>query len=411
MITEPAARLPGDCRDPASPAAAARTNRLTIVGVDTELGFAGGETQVLGLTHCLIAAGHRAEILCDPRGQLWERARAAGVVCYPLRVRNAFDVKAGLAFRRLLSSHRCDIVHFHTARAHALAPYARGLGARLVVTRRMDYRPNRLFAPYLYNRAVDAVVAISGAVASALQESGVKRNHIEVIPSGIDCDRFRPPSESERIRRRSELGLGADDVAIATVAALEPRKGHRYLLEALAAIAKDGSPPGERLAEAGAKQSPLKCFIAGDGSLKDVLIRHSALSGLGSTVMFMGQVADPCALYHAADMFVLPSLKEGLGVALLEAMACGLPAVGTDSSGIRDSIHDGVNGFLVKPADPIALAKALQTLAASPDLRARMGSQARQRALSGFSIVESARRMLEVYWRVLGHSESETGAV
>ena len=411
MITEPAARPPGDCRDPAGPAAAARINRLSILGVDTELGFAGGETQVLGLTRCLIATGHRAEILCHPRGQLWERARAAGVVCYPLRVRNAFDVKAGLAFRRLLSSYRYDIVHFHTARAHALAPYARGLGARLVVTRRMDYRPNRLFAPYLYNRAVDAVVAISGAVASVLQASGVKRDRIEVIPSGIDCNRFRPPSESERIRRRSELGLGAHDVAIATVAALEPRKGHRYLLEALAAITKHGTPSGGRLAEAGAKQSLLKCFIVGDGSLKEPLIRHSTSLGLGSTAVFMGQVADPCALYHAADIFVLPSLKEGLGVALLEAMACGLSAVGTDGSGIGDAIQEGLNGFLVKPADAIALAEALQTLAASPDLRARMGSQARQRAVSCFSIVESARRTLEAYWRVLGHGESETETV
>lgn len=409
MTMEPAARFKDGGCDPAIAPAAAGGNRLRILGVNTELGFAGGENQVLGLTRCLVAAGHQAELLCDPRGRLRERASAEEIVCRPLRARNAFDVKAGLALRRVLLSQGYDIVHFHTSRAHALAPYARGLGARLVVTRRMDYRPNRLFAPYLYNRVVDAVVAISGAVASALQESGVKRDLIEVIPSGVDCERFRPPTESERMSRRSELGLGANDVAVATAAALEPRKGHRYLLDAMAAMAREHLPSNEGTST---KQWSVKCFIAGDGSLKDVLARHSDSLGFGSAVVLMGQIADTCALYHAADIFVLPSLKEGLGVALLEAMACGLPAIGTVGSGIGEAIQDGSNGLLVKPADPIGLASALQTLAASPNLRVRMGARARERVASGgFSLAESVRRTLAVYWRVLGRNAVATGTI
>src|SRR5713101_1050658 len=96
---------------------------LRIAGVDPELDFGGGETQVLGLTLELIRKGHRAELICDPDGRLWARAQATGVKCYPLRVRNAIDVAAGLRLRALLGRGNYDVVHFHTARAHALAPY------------------------------------------------------------------------------------------------------------------------------------------------------------------------------------------------------------------------------------------------------------------------------------------------
>src|SRR5208337_1362098 len=137
---------------------------LSIVGVDPELGFGGGETQVLGLTLALAAGGHRAELICDPAGRLWEQATAAGVKCHPIRIRNAIDLAAGLKLRAILKRERYDVVHFHTSRAHSMAPFARGFGSTLVVTRRMDYRPNRVFAPYLYNRAVDGVIAISAGV-------------------------------------------------------------------------------------------------------------------------------------------------------------------------------------------------------------------------------------------------------
>ncbi len=133
-------------------------------------------------------------MICDPAGRLWERAVAAGIRCHPLRIRNAIDLAAGIRLRAILKRERYDVVHFHTSRAHSMAPFARGFARALVVTRRMDYRPNRVFAPYLYNRAVDGVVAISGGVADSLAAAGVDRERITVVQSGVDCDRFRPPT-------------------------------------------------------------------------------------------------------------------------------------------------------------------------------------------------------------------------
>src|ERR1700674_5105310 len=123
---------------------------LSVVGVDPELGFAGGETQVLGLTIALGRGGQRAELICDPAGRLWERAVAAGIRCHPIRIRNAIDLAAGVKLRAILKRERYDVVHFHTSRAHSMAPLARSFGSTLIVTRRMDYRPNRVFAPFLF---------------------------------------------------------------------------------------------------------------------------------------------------------------------------------------------------------------------------------------------------------------------
>src|ERR1700687_1081753 len=94
---------------------------LRIAGVDPELGFGGGETQVLGLTLTLIAAGRSAELICDPAGRLWERAVESGVRCHPLRIRNALDISAAIRLRRILKREHYDIVHFHTSRAHSMA--------------------------------------------------------------------------------------------------------------------------------------------------------------------------------------------------------------------------------------------------------------------------------------------------
>jgi glycosyltransferase involved in cell wall biosynthesis len=365
--------------------------RLSIAGVDPELRFAGGEVQVLGLTLELIRRGHQADLLCDPRGRLYERARRAGVRCYPLAIRNALDVRAGLRLRGLLAARHYDVVHFHTSRAHSLAPYARGLTGARVVTRRMDYRPNRLFAPWLYHRSVDGIAAISAGVAEALTAAGVERSRVTVIPSGIDAARFRPPTDSERTAARAQWGLEAGDLAIGTVGALEPRKGHRFLLAALAAILNDPAARPSR---------PLRCFIAGDGSLGETLRGEVGRLELGERVRFVGQLEDPRQLLWALDIFVLPSLKEGLGVALLEAMGSGLAVVTSAVAGAGIAVEDGA-GLAVEPGNVAALVGALARLAGSDDLRRSLAVAARQRMLERYTIAASAEATLKFYFNSL----------
>jgi L-malate glycosyltransferase len=241
---------------PAEAGAPPAPTPLSVVGVDPERNFAGGESQVLGLTLELRAMGHRAELLCDPSGGLWRRAQAAGVVCHPLPIRNALDLAAAAALRRRLRESRYDVVHFHTSRAHAMAPWVRGFTRAAVVTRRMDYIPNRMFARWLYGPAVDGVAAISKAVADALASAGVARERITVIPSGVDCAHFRPPSADDRAQARAALGLGEGELAIGAVGALEPRKGHRYLVEAMARLGRAAGVGGGRRHYRGRRVAP-----------------------------------------------------------------------------------------------------------------------------------------------------------
>ncbi|HUE30728.1 MAG TPA: glycosyltransferase, partial [Verrucomicrobiae bacterium] len=208
---------------------------MRVLHVDPERAWGGGEAQVLALVGELAARGHTSTVAAHPEGPLARAAAAADTRVVPLPVANHFDVRAALALRRLAPAF--DVIHFHTARAHALAPLARGRGARLVVTRRMDYVPaGGPYVRFLYNRAVDVVIAISDGVRAALVRVGVRAERIRVVPSGIDARAFAaPPGARAAVRR--EWGLGDDEVAVVVLGALEVRKGHAALLVAGAALA------------------------------------------------------------------------------------------------------------------------------------------------------------------------------
>ena len=188
--------------------------------------------------------------------------------------------------------------------------------------------------------------------------AGVARERITLIPSGVDCAHFRPPSADERAQARAALGLGDADLAVGAVGALEPRKGHRYLVEAMALLSA-ARPPA----------SGVVAIIAGDGSLRDALAADIRRFGLGDAgggqvrladrVRLVGRVDDARSILWALDIFVMPSLSEGLGVALLEAMACGLPCVASRIGGIVDAVDEGRSGILVAPGDAHALARCI----------------------------------------------------
>ncbi len=370
---------------------------IAIAGVDPELGFAGGETQVLGLTLALAAAGQRAELICDPAGRLCERARAAGIKCHPLRIRNAIDIGAAMRLRTILYREHFDVVHFHTSRAHSMAPFVRAYAPATIVTRRMDYRPNRLFAPYLFNRAVDRVIAISHGVADSLSAAGVDRERITTILSGVDCERFRPPDAKQRERARASLGLRADEIAIVAVGALEARKGHRYLIEAAAALAQT----------AASSTAPLRYFIAGAGSIRDELEREIAQLGCVQRVTMLGRIDDPLELLWASDIFVMPSLKEGLGVAALEAMSCGVAVIASAVGGLAEVVENDRTGIQVEPARPDQIASAIARLAKSLELRTRLGATARARVEQNYSMAAMAARTLALYRECLNQSRGE----
>lgn len=354
---------------------------LKILHIDPEPAWGGGEYQVLGLLTSLSARGHENHLLCHPQGPLRRAAEARELMTYPIVVRNDLDLRSAFYLRRLIPREAYDVVHFHTKRAHALALALGRLhdGPRYVVTRRMDYpiKPG-WYTRCLYNRKVDGVVAISRKIAQVLVAGGVRAEKIRVIHSGVDPDSFPTLPESRS---------GRGGIVIGTVAVLEERKGHRFLLEAATALKAQGYRLRYRFAGEGTHRRPL-----------EKIVREA---GLGEDVEFAGFVADIPKFLSSVDLFVLPSLYEGLGVSVLEAMAAGKPVVASRTGGIPEIVMDRVTGVLVPPGDPPALARAISELLSHNGLRRVMGARGRERVLKNFTLAETAKKNENFYYELI----------
>jgi glycosyltransferase involved in cell wall biosynthesis len=355
---------------------------LKILHIDPERNWGGGEAQVFGLLTYLAEKGHQNDLLTHPHGKLFTQSQKLNVRARALVARNDLDLRAILPLRGLIRKEQYDIVHLHTKRAHALSvwlPHG-SVAPKYVVTRRMDYPVTKGWTTrQLYNHRADGVIAISKAIAELLTEGGVDPQKIRLIHSGVDAHRF--DSIVGRAHFDSNVAI------VGSMAVMEERKGHRYLLEA-ARLLKDR---GHRI----------KYLLAGDGSLKSALEKTVIALGLSHEVNFVGFVSDVPLFLAGLDIFVMPSLFEGLGVAVLEAMAAGKAVVATNVGGLVESVSDSVTGFLVPPRDSKALADALAKLVGDEMLSREMGKRGAERVREHFSLEEMARRNEAYYYALL----------
>jgi glycosyltransferase involved in cell wall biosynthesis len=361
--------------------------KLNILHIDPEKKWGGGEAQVLGLTTYLHRGGHQSVVAGDPYGLLLARLSEHGLPRYPLRVRNHLDLLAGFRLRRLVQAGGYQIVHFHTARAHALSPWLRGLPAKRLVTRRMDYpifrgRRTRL----LYEQSVDIVIAISQSVEAALLAGGVPSARIRRIPSGIETTRYLP---NEHVRRqiRATLGIEPHEHIVLTVGALTERKGHGLLFSAAYMLQEQGIR--------------LRYVICGEGSLRASLESQVRTLGLQDVVHFMGFTPDIPRYLAAADILVHVPSWEGLGVAVIEALAAGLPVIASRVGGIPDLIDDQVTGLLVPPQDAAALAVAIERLVHNPQWAKTLGTKGQAFVQAQFDVSVMAQANESLYNELL----------
>jgi glycosyltransferase involved in cell wall biosynthesis len=232
----------------------------------------------------------------------------------------------------------------------------------------------------------DAFIANSGEVRDELIAAGFPNERVVRIPNGVNLDRFRPAPEGSSTEARTKLGLPSGPL-ICFVGRMDPQKGLATLLDAFA-----------RLAAAGAKAS---LVIVGDGPQRIGMEQLAAQLGVAGRVIFQGVVQDVAPYLEVSDVFVLPSVGEGMPNALLEAMSTGLPCVASAIGGCRDVITDRQTGLLVPPEDPTALQRALEELLQSPVLRGRLGAAARQDAVARFGLEEMGARYEACYRAVI----------
>jgi len=352
---------------------------LTIAHVDSERGFLGGEAQVFLLMEGQRSLGHRVVLFCPPGSRSAEEGARRGFEVVPVRMRNDLDFPAVACLARGLRASGCDLVHLHTGRATWLG----GLAARLVgrpalSTRRMDRRVRRSWRTRLiYRHLVSRVVAISPAVLDCLMKGGVPADRVALVHDAVDPDALVPRVGREAAR--AALSARPEDAVILTLAALIRRKGLDLLLDATALLHEKGIEP--------------QVWIAGDGPERRSLGAQCARLGLDGQIRFLGERRDAGDLLAACDVFVLPSRREGMGVAALEAMAAGRPVVASAVGGLLTSVVDGRTGLLFPPEDARALASALERILEDGALRERLGLAGPSRIAEGFL----ARQMVEAY--------------
>jgi glycosyltransferase involved in cell wall biosynthesis len=365
-----------------APLEATMPDALRIAHVTSEIGYSGGEVQVFLLIDGLRARGYRVALLCPPGSRSAEEAHRRGIECLAVRMRNDLDWPAVIALARGFRKCGAGLVHLHTGRANWLGGLAaRGVHLPAVTTRRMDRRVKRNWRTRLiYGHLVQRAVAISPAVAECLAAGGVPRERTEVIYDAVDPARLRPTVD--RATARAALGARPTDWVLLVLAALIRRKGIDLLLDALPLLAVQDLRP--------------LVWIAGDGPERAALMAQSARLGLERQVHFLGRREDTADLLAACDAFVLPSRREGLGVAALEAMAAGCPVVCSAIGGLQDSVVHGRTGLLFPPGDTYGLAQAVASIMRDDDLRVRFGQAGPGRIAEGFL----AEQVVDAYERL-----------
>jgi len=359
---------------------------MKILHVETGRHLYGGPQQVIYLISALAKRGHDSTLVCPPDSGIDAAARSAGI-----RVKNLFcagDLDLPFAYRltQYLQSSRPDLVHCHSRRgADVLGGLASSFAeVPAVVSRRVDNSEMRLLAALRY-RPFRKIIAISEAIAAVLRDHDVDDARIEVIRSAVDTERFATSADCDAVR--AEFAIPTDACVIAAAGQLIPRKGHRYLLQAVAAIRH--------------RYPKIRLIVFGEGYLNNQLRAQAASLGLGEIVQFAGFRDHLDDFTGCLDIFAHPALAEGLGVATLKAAAAGVPVVGFDAGGLPEAVIDGVTGTLVPPEDVEQLQVALATLVEDQDLRRRMGAAGRERMQKEFSIATMADRHVELYDSVL----------
>lgn len=391
---------------------------LRVLQVVSDLGVGGGQEVVTTLARYLTQMDCVPVVVTLRDGPLRADLERSGITVEVLRGRTHSLTRLPAAIAELrglrrelaavVARHRVEVIQTHLLRSldFLVLTLRAEPGVRRVFwtfhNARLDLRadqlpahgwllrPKRLLYRLLYfvaGRSVDGLIAVSDDVAAAVRRDfHPPRHRVFTVPNGVDTQRYGHVVDRGAVRRR--VGIPGEARVLIVVAKLMEQKGHVYLLRALPAILE--------------RHPDLHVLLVGDGPLRSAISTSIAQLRGADRVHRVGNRHDVGDLLAASDVFVLPSLWEGLPMALLEAMATGLPVVATSVSGSGQVVVDGESGMLVTPGDEIALSGAITRLLDNPDRAQHMGRAARERVERFYSARAQASRLAEIYRGAVG---------
>ncbi|MBX9659761.1 MAG: glycosyltransferase [Nitrospiraceae bacterium] len=356
--------------------------------------WAGAEVQLKVLLSKLVLRPELSlSVILLNGGRLEEEIRCLGI---PVTVFSEREWGSGKIFLKLMAEFRkrkVQLVHTHKYKDTILAaPAAKLCGIPYVVRTvhglREPFKGMQAFKMNLYEtiertvyrHCVDAIIGVSSQIESTYRMEGAV-SRVTCIRNGIDLE--KKPIQTDRWQTRKYLGVDMGTCLIGTVGRLTPVKGLSYLLQSLSILLR--------------QRANVRLLIVGDGMIRKDLEAQAHNLGIGENVVFLGHREDTLELMQALDIFVLPSLSEGIPMALLEAMAASRAVVASRVGGIPEIVEDGVEGILVEPMNVNQLAENCGRLIESPEIAMKMGEQARKRVVQEFSATAMADRVAGLY--------------
>jgi glycosyltransferase involved in cell wall biosynthesis len=363
---------------------------MKILHLTTHLNIGGIGKYVTSLAKALKRRGHTA-FIASGGGDLEKTLSKEGIGHIELDIKTKSElspkvIKSFFALKSFLTGENIDLIHAHTRVTQVVAALLSLYLKVPYVTTCHGFFKRRL-GRRIFSCWGERVVAISEAVKNQLiGDFRVDRERIALIYTGIELDRFMQrisPEKKEAIKRRWRLSKAP---VVGTIGRLSPVKGQDVLLKA-----------AEKLV---GNFSDIKVLLVGNGPDENRLKDLSATLGLKENVIFADSIEDTTEILPAIDIFVLPSIEEGLGLSLMEAMASGKPCIASRVGGIESLIEDGITGILFDPGDSDDLARAVRYVLNNSERQEAFKEAARKRVINEFDINQMASRMEKMYEEV-----------
>jgi len=363
---------------------------MNILYLTNHLNIGGITSYVFTLAKGMKRRGHNVYI-ASSAGRLLPGFIAQGIVYIPIPIKTKSEASYKILISKFkllkyIKEKNIEIIHANTRVTQVLSFLIQRSCGKPYISTCHGFFKKRFFRK-IFPCWGNKVIAISESVKEhLLRDFKVKEEDIRVIHNGIDVDKFRAQSSGSRVDLKKKLGLGEGPV-IGIIARLSEEKGHTYLIKAMPEVI--------------ARIPQAQLLIVGEGRMREELVSLTQEMGLEKSVFFLPSVMDTQEVLSSMDLFVLPSLKEGLGLALMEAMACGLAVVGSDVGGIKSLIQDRYNGLLVRHSDSRELSYAILELLQNSALGKSLGSNARIFINQNFSAGKMVLETEEVYLECL----------
>jgi len=382
-------------------------NNFKILHLITGSSIAGAENVVLTLAKGMKSSQFESEICTlTSEGDLHNKAEQIGIKTYALGYKNILSLPK-VVIKLIILLHKINyyIINTHLSQASVIG----------IIVGRLVKIPciieTRHYSDYMYKygnkmkqwldketvNMADHVIVVSNAGKEVLKNmEGVKEEKITVIYNGTSIDKFRPYNIKQRRQIRENLKI-EEKIILSYTGRLRPEKGHQYLLEAIFEI-KD-------------QYTNIVLLLIGDGVLRSDLEALTRQLNIENKVRFLGDRKDIPELLSATDIYVHPSVVEGFGISIIEAMAAGLPVIATNVGGIPEIITNGENGILVPPENPQALAEAISDLIEHPDKRKALAENGKQRVVTNFTDEIMVKKYMEVYRNIINQKNSVRGKI